>query len=79
MKVGIRYIRRKKTGDNAFDIIVPKDEEGSTKVAFNMDLNIKESRTRGQPLTKECRFCHTEEATGMLRDHQRGRLLHLRN
>lgn len=65
MKVAVydTYVVKKNGVTMHFDIIVPKDLPHEKAIQYGLEY-LKRVGQEGQPLTtKECRFCHTEEAT----------------
>lgn len=65
MKVAVydTYVVKKNGVTMHFDIIVPKDQLHEKAIQYGLEY-LKRVGQEGQPLTtKECRFCHTEEAT----------------
>lgn len=65
MKVAVydTYVVKKNGVTMHFDIIVPKDLPHEKAIQYGLEY-LKRVGQEGQPLTtKECCFCHTEEAT----------------
>lgn len=65
MKVAVydTYVVKKNGATMHFDIIVPKDQLHEKVIQYGLEY-LKRVGQEEQPLTtKECRFCHTEEAS----------------
>ncbi len=65
MKVAVfdTYVVKKNGMKMHFDIVVPKDVVHEKVLQFGLEY-LRSVGQEGQPLTtKECRFCHTEEAS----------------
>mgnify|MGYP003429582864 FL=1 len=65
MKVAVydTYVVKKNGVTMHFDIIVPKDQPHEKVIQYGLEY-LKRVGQEGQPLTtKECRFCHIEEAS----------------
>jgi len=65
MKVAVfdTYVVKKNGMTMHFDIIVPKDQPHEKAIQYGIEY-LKKVGQEGQPLsTKECRFCHMEEAS----------------
>jgi hypothetical protein len=66
MKVSVfdTYVIKKDGTTMHFDILVPENEKDELKIQFYGHAYLEEKGQGGQVLTsKECRFCHIEQAS----------------
>lgn len=66
MKVAVfdTYVTKKDGTTMHFDILIPEHEKDESRVYTFGRAYLAEKKQEGQPLTsKECRFCHMEQAS----------------